>query len=56
MNRLLSKRVLSIHLKVTIAKEVTYSKLGISKFENIVSRSIFGELQLKQVSLLLVAP
>ena len=32
-------------------RKITYSKLRIFKFKKIISRSLFGELQLKQISL-----
>ena len=47
-NTLLSKGMSSIYLKVTIA---TFSKLRFSGFKKFVARSIFGELQLTQISL-----
>ena len=45
---LLSKRMSNIYLQVTID---TFSKLLLSKFEKFVNRSVFGELQLTQISL-----
>ena len=54
INGLLSKGISNIYLKVTIEK--SYSKLRFFKFNKIVTRSVFGELQLTQISLkLLVA-
>ena len=50
INRLISKEVSNVYLKVTIEK-VTYSKLRFSKFKKFVSRSIFEGFQLTQVSL-----
>ena len=40
----------NIYVKDTIEKNVTYSKLQFSEFEKFVSRSVFGELQLTQIS------
>ena len=48
MNRLLSKEMSNIYLKVTIE---AFSKLRFSGFKNVVTRSVFGELQLTQMSL-----
>ena len=48
INRLLIKGMSNV-IDVTIDKEV-YSKLRFSKFKKFVSRSIFGELQLMQIS------
>ena len=48
MNRLLSKGMSNIYLKVTIE---TFSKLRFSGFKKFVTRSVFGELQLTQISL-----
>ena len=48
MNRLLSKGMSDIYLKVTIE---TLSKLPFSGYRKFVIRSVFGELQLKQISL-----
>ena len=47
-NRLLSKGMSNIYLKVTIEK---FSKLRFSEFKKFATRSVFGELQLTQVSL-----
>ena len=47
VNRLLSK-MLYIYLKVTIE---TFSKLRFSEFKNFIARTVFGELQLTQISL-----
>ena len=41
INRLVSKGMSNIYLKVTIEK-VTYSKLRFSKFEKFISWSLFG--------------
>ena len=48
INRLLSKGMSNIYLKVTIE---TFSKLRFSGFKKFVTRSVFGELQLTQISL-----
>ena len=48
MNSLLCKGMSNIYLKVTIE---TFSKLRFSGFKKLVTRSIFGELQLTQISL-----
>ena len=54
INELLSKGMSNIYLKVTIEK--SYSKFRSFKFNKIATRSVFGELQLTQISLkLLVA-
>ena len=50
INRLISKEVSNVYLKVTIEK-VTYSKLRFSKFKKFFSGSIFEGFQLTQVSL-----
>ena len=47
--RLISKGMSNI--KSYYGEKVTYSKLLFSKFEKFVSRSVFRELQLKQISL-----
>ena len=47
VHRLLSK-TLYIYLKVTIE---TFSKLRFSEFKNFIARTVFGELQLTQISL-----
>ena len=47
INRL-SKGISNIYLKVTID---TFSKLRFSGFKTLVTRSLFGELQFKQISL-----
>ena len=47
-NRLLSKGMSNIHLKVNIE---TFSKLRFSGFKKFVTRSVFGELRLTQISL-----
>ena len=51
INRLISKGMTNIYLKVTIEKKLTFSKLRFSKFKIVVSRSVFGELKLMQISL-----
>ena len=48
INRLLSKGMSNIYLKVTIK---TFSKLRFSGFKKIATGSVFGELQLTQISL-----
>ena len=48
INRLLGKGMSNMYLKVTIKK---ISKLQFSNFKKFVSRSVFGELQLTQISL-----
>ena len=48
MNRLLSKGMSDIYIKVTIE---TLSKLRFSGFKKFVTRSVFGELELRQISL-----
>ena len=48
INRLLSKGMSNIYLKVTID---TLSKLRFSGFKKFVTRSVFRELQLTQISL-----
>ena len=50
-NRLISKGMSNIYFKVTIEEKLTFSKLGISKFKKFISESVFGELQLTQISL-----
>ena len=47
VNRLLSKGMSNIYLEVTIE---TFSRLGLSEFIKFVTRSVFGELLLMQVS------
>ena len=51
MNRLISKGMSNIYLKVTSEKKLTFSKPRFSKFKKFDSRSIFGERQLRQMSL-----
>ena len=46
INRLSSKGMSNIYSKVTIE---TFSKLPFSEFKEFVTRSVFGELQLKQI-------
>ena len=48
INRLLSKRMSNIYLKVTIK---TFPKLRFPGFRKFVTKSVFGELQLTQISL-----
>ena len=48
LNRLLSKGMSNIFLKVTIE---TFSKLRLQGFEKFVTGSVFGELQLMKISL-----
>ena len=48
INRLLSKGMSIIYLRVTIE---TFSKLRFSAFKKFVTRSVFEELQLTQISL-----
>ena len=48
INRLLSKGMPNIYLKVTIE---TFLKLRFSGFKKFVARSVFEELQLAQISL-----
>ena len=48
INRLLIKKMSNIYLKVTIE---TFSKLLFSAFKKFVTWSVFGELQLTQISL-----
>ena len=48
INRVISKRISSIYSKVTIE---TYSTLRFCKFKKLISRLLFGELQLTQISL-----
>ena len=48
LNRLLSKGMSNIYLKVTIE---TFSKLRLQGFEKFVTGSVFGELQLMKISL-----
>ena len=48
INRLLREEMSNIYLKFTID---TFSKLRFSGFKKFVRRSVFGELQLTQISL-----
>ena len=48
INRLLSKGMSNVYLKVTIE---TFSKLRFSRFKKFVTRTVFGEIQLTQMSL-----
>ena len=41
----------NVYLKFVIVKKLTFSKLRFSKFKKFVIRSVFGELQLTQISL-----
>ena len=47
INRLLSKEMSNIHLKVTIE---TFSKVRYSGFKKFVTRSVFDKLQFTQIS------
>ena len=49
INRLISKGIANIYLKVTIEKNLR--SLQFSKFKKFVSRSVFGEIHLRQISL-----
>ena len=49
--RLISKGMSHIYLKVTIEKNGPSQKPQFSKFKRCVSRLVFGELQLTQMSL-----
>ena len=49
INRLISKGMSSIYLKVTI-KKTDVLKPRFSQFKKFVSRSVFGELQVTQIS------
>ena len=48
INRLLSKRTSNIYFKVTVK---TFPKLPFPGFRKFVTKSVFGELQLTQISL-----
>ena len=48
VNKLLSKGISIMYLKVTME---TFSNLRFSGFEIFFTRSVFGELQIKQISL-----
>ena len=50
-NRLLSKAISNIYLKLTIEKKLTFSKSQFSKFKKFVTRRIFGEIKLTHISL-----
>ena len=50
MNRLISKTITNNYVKLTTEK-LTFSKLPFSKFKKFVSRSVFEELQLMQISM-----
>ena len=43
--------MLNIYLKVTIEKNWRFQNIWFSKFKKFVRRSVFGELQLTQISL-----
>ena len=45
INRLLSKGMSKL-----LSEKLTFSKLWFSKFKKVVTRSVFGELQLAQIS------
>ena len=49
INTLINKGMSNIYLKVTIKKKRCFQ--NIFKFKKVVSRSVFGELQLKHISL-----
>ena len=49
INRLLRKEMSNIYLKVTIE---TFSKLRFSGIKKLITRSVFGDPQLTQISLL----
>ena len=51
INRLLSKGMSNIYLKVTIKKKWHTQNFDFSKFKKLVSRSVFRELQLLHISL-----
>ena len=50
IKRLISKGMSNIYLKVIIEK-LTFSNFRLSKFKKFVAKSVFGELQLTQISL-----
>ena len=50
-NRLLSKGMSDIYLKVAVEKKLPFSKYRFSKFKFFFSWSVFGQLQLTQTSL-----
>ena len=51
INRVTSKGMSNICLKVTILQKLTSSKLQFSKFKKVVSSSVLGDLRLTQISL-----
>ena len=51
INKLINKELSNIYLKVTIEKKLTFSKLRFSMFKNFVSKSVFGQFELTQISL-----
>ena len=51
INRLISKGMSKIYLKSYYWEILMFSKLRFSKFKKFVFRSVFGELQLTQISL-----
>ena len=51
INRLLIKVMSNIYLQEKLRKKLTFSTLRFSKFNKFVTRSVFGELQLTQISL-----
>ena len=50
INRLTSKGMSNIYLKATIEKKRRSQNFQFSKFKKIIFRSVFGELQLTQIS------
>ena len=51
ISRLISKGMSNIYLKVTITKKWGIENFWFSKFKKFLSKSVFGELQLTQISL-----
>ena len=51
MNRLLSKEVSNIYLKVTAEKNRRSQNFDFPKFKKYVTKSVFREFQLTQISL-----
>ena len=51
INRLLSKRMSNIYLEVTIEKNRRFQNFHFLSLKKFVTRSVFGELQLTQLSL-----
>ena len=50
INRLTSKGMSNIYLKATIEKKRRSQNFQFSKFKKIIFRSVFGEIQLTQIS------